>query len=359
MRVAVHVGQLLQPLPGGIGRYVECLVVHLGRAGVTVVPFAAGPQPDGLPPATEPYRDLGWPRGRWRYELWHRVRRPRVAGDADVVHAPSLAVPPTGRVPLVVTVHDLAFLRYPDAFTRRGVRFHTRGLELARREAAAVVVPSRFVGEELADQGFAPERVFVAPHGADAPPEADDRGDPTRRRDLGVNEPYVLFVGTVEPRKGVPALLAAFAGLRAGHPDLSLVVAGWRGWGRVDGLDAAGVVRTGPVGGEDLDALYRGAALLAYPSRYEGFGLPVLEAMARGCPVVTSAAASLPEVAGDAAVLVDPDDPDALAAGIESLLDDPDRRRDLADRGRRRALRFTWTACVEQHVAAYRAAVGP
>ena len=154
LRVALHAGQLLQRVPGGIGRYVEGLFRALPRAGVDVVSFAAG-DPSVYRAAEWPsFVPLGHPYAPWRYELWHRLRFPPVRIDADVVHAPSLAVPPTGRRPLVVTVNDIAFLRYPAMFTRQGIRFHRRGLELARRDARSVVVPSTFTRDELLREGF-------------------------------------------------------------------------------------------------------------------------------------------------------------------------------------------------------------
>jgi glycosyltransferase involved in cell wall biosynthesis len=369
MRVALHAGQLDQPVPGGIGRYVEGLLRHLPEAGVAVERFSAG---------------------RWRYEAWHRFRRPVVRVPGDLVHAPSLAVPPPGGRPLVVTVHDLAFRTHPECFPPRGRAFHEQGLALARAEAAAVIVPSEATAAELRDAGFEAARVHVARHGIDlAPlspletpgpdfpaaslnplqhmhphwqPAEGSLGAATPGGDqvLGL-EPrsYLLFVGTVEPRKGVDVLLAAHAALRRkGHPDLRLVVAGPPGWGETPPLDGPGVVAPGRIDEVTLDALYRGAAALAVPSRSEGFGLPALEAMARGCPVVASDAGALPEVVGDAGVLVPPDDPDTLAAALDRVLTDDSLATGLGAAGHRRAATFTWSACTAAHVAAYQAALG-
>ena len=170
---------------------------------------------------------------------------------------------------------------------------------------------------------------------------------------------YVLFVGTVEPRKGIDVLLAAYASLRRqGHPDLRLVVAGPPGWGETPALDGEGVVAPGRIDEVTLDALYRGAAVLAVPSRSEGFGLPALEAMARGCPVVVSDAGALPEVVGDAGVLVKPGDADALAGALDRILTDDALATALGAAGYRRAADFTWSACTAAHVAAYHAALG-
>lgn len=353
--VAVHVGQLLQPVPGGIGRYVVQLVAALPGAGVTPVSFATGARPPGVDGV---YVDLGRPAGPARYEAWHRLRRPVVRVPGQVLHAPSLAVPPPGRRPLVVTVHDLVFLHHPELLTPRGASFHRRGLDVARREAAAVVVPSAFGRHELVHAGFDAERVHVAPHGVTHfGPAIDPAAGAALLARRGVRPPFVLFVGTIEPRKGVPELLAAHAALRVAHPDLGLVLAGPRGWGPAPPLAAPGVVALGGVDDVTLEALYGAAVVLALPSHYEGFGLPVVEAMARGCPVVVSDAACLPELVGDAGVVVPSGDADALAGALERLVGDDDLRSTHAAAGRTRAVAFTWPASAAAHAGAYAAAV--
>ena len=374
MRVALHAGQLDQPVPGGIGRYVDGLLRHLSEAGVTVERFSAG---------------------RLRYEAWHRFRQPVVRVPGDLVHAPSLAVPPPGRRPLVVTVHDLAFRTHPECFPPRGRTFHERGLALARDEAAAIVVPSEATAAELRSAGFEAARIHVAHHGIDLdslnplesrgqqlpmigslnpyqqyhphwPPGEGPGGEPPTVAEqhegpvLGLRaRSYVLFVGTVEPRKGIDVLLAAHAALRrSGHPDLKLVIAGPPGWGETPSLDRPGVVAPGLIDEATLDALYRGAGVLAVPSLSEGFGLPALEGMARGCPVVASKAGALPEVLGDAGVLVPPGDADSLASALDSILTDDAHATSLGAAGHRRAASFTWAACTAAHVGAYHAALG-
>lgn len=354
--VGLHVGQLRQPIPGGIGRYVTEIGRGLRERGVTVRSFATGPPPAGFESG---HVDLGRPRGSLRYAVWHRFRRLPVAVEADVIHAPSLAVPPAGATPLVVTVHDLAFLRLPQYFTIRGLRFHERGLQLARAEAAAIICPSQFIAGELISEGFDPGRVHVAHHGIDDPPPTVDAtvAEVLDRYDLSA--PFVLFVGTLEPRKGLETLIEGYLALRRTRRDVSLVLVGARGWGHLPRLDRPGVRRLGAVPDHDLDALYRAAAVLAYPSEYEGFGLPVIEAMARGCPVVTSSVTSLPEVVGDAGRVVDPKDPDALARALGEVIEDEATHAAMREAGRRRARTFTWSASVDAHLAAYRSAAGP
>jgi glycosyltransferase involved in cell wall biosynthesis len=346
MKVAVHAGQLLQPVPGGIGRYITHLLPALPAAGVEPLAFAAGPAPDGI----APWVDLGWPRGPLRYEAWHRLRWPRVALDVDVVHATSLAIPPSGRRPLVVTVHDLVFLHQPELLTPRGVTFHTRGLELARRHAAVVVVPTEFGRNDLIAHGFDGTRIHVAPHGVDvAVRSAAPAPAPW---------PYLLFVATLEPRKGIDDLLEAHARLRRRHPELQLVLAGPKGWGAPPDTDRPGVIVAGALSDDDLDAAYRNAVALALPSRYEGFGLQVIEAMARGCPVVTSDAACLPEVGGGASIVVPTGDVTALTDALHGLLVDGQSRSAHAAAGLARAEGFTWSRSAALHAAAYRVAIG-
>ncbi len=353
MKVALHIGQLLQPVPGGIGTYAEALLEALPAAGVTPVPFASGTPPADAATRFPGFVGIGRPGPPLRYDLWHRLRRPRLRVAGDLVHATSLAVPPAAPRPLVVTVHDVAFLRYPELFTRHGVAFHRRGLDVTRKEAAAVVTPSSFTRDELLTVGFAPERVHVIPHGA--PPVFDftPEDDAVTLARLGVVAPFIFFVGTLEPRKGIDTLTAAFAALRADAPELSLVLAGPKGWGDVPDLEGDGVQTLGAVDARTADVLWRHALCAAVPSRYEGFGLPALEAMARGCAVVASDATSLPEVVGDAGLLVPPGDVGAWVDALRLMSGDPNRREALATAGAQRAASFTWEASARAHAAVY------
>jgi glycosyltransferase involved in cell wall biosynthesis len=356
MRVAFHAGQLLQPVPGGIGRYEIEVLRRLPQVGVDAVAFAAGDRPRGVPPRI-PWIDLGPPRGAFRYELWHRLGRPRVRIDADLAHAPSLAVPPVGEVPLVVTIHDVAFLRLPAKSTRQGVRFHIRGLELARRDADAIIVPSSFTGRELETYGF-DGRVAVVPFGVDPPvPRDPDEVDRAVAR-VGVERPYVLTVGTVEPRKDVPTLVHAVEILRRSHPALTLVVAGPKGWGEVTGIDRPFVRVIGAQPWTVLDALYRRADAFCLASLYEGFGLPVVEALARGVPTVATSGSALDELVVDGAgAQFTPGDAVQCAEELARVLDDPGLRSERARAGVARAAELNWDRCTAAHAEVYARAV--
>lgn len=358
MRVAIHAGQLLQPVPGGIGHYVQQILTHLPSQGVDPLALAAGPRPATISASTD-WVDLGPPRGALRYEMWHRLRGPRlrIPRSVDVLHAPSLAIPPAGDVPLVVTVHDVAFLRVPERTTRRGRSFHRRALAIARRDAHVVVAPTAFTRSELLSEGFDPDAVVTIYHGVDPPAPQGDRAVDECLASVGIQRPYLLSVGTIEPRKGLSLLCESFSSLRERHRSLSLAIAGPPGWGTVTGLDAPGIHVLGFVDPAVLDALYRRAAATVISSTYEGFGLPALEAMARGCPVVATAGSALGEVVDGAGVLFPPGDPVALTSALLAILDDAERSADLGRRGIDRAAAFTWDRSAHAHADAYALAI--
>ncbi|MGW6131526.1 glycosyltransferase family 4 protein [Cellulomonas sp. NPDC055163] len=365
LSVTLTVEQLWQPVPGGSGTYVRELAAALGaRADVDVRGLSArhGAPPDpswSLPPGLDV---VAAPLPRTAlYEAWNRARLPRAGRGADVVHATTWAVPGT-RVPLVVTVHDLAFLRSPEHFTSRGNAFFRRALDVVRREAAVVVTVSDATREDCERAGIAPERVRVVPHGVRVPAVGPDEVDRLRRRH-GLDRPYVLWCGTVEPRKNLRTLLEAFRHVLDDDPGVDLVLVGPSGWGDASAetaraalaLPEGRVHRLGSLSTADLHAAYAGARAFCFPSLWEGFGLPVLEAMAHGLPVVTSAGTATAEVAGDAGILVDPLDARALAEAIRTAT--ADRHGELAARSRTRAGAFTWEACAAGTVDAYRAAL--
>lgn len=284
------------------------------------------------------------------------------AGRLDVVHGPNSSLSAT-RARSVVTIHDVGPLRRPKDVTHRFASAFHAGVTDAVRRADRVLTVSDFTADEIADLLDVPRtRIETIRPGVSATFAAP--GDPSADRALllrhGVDGPFVLFVGTTNPRKNLPRLLDAFASARrtAGFPH-TLVVAGDRGGDDVRALAAArglgdAVCVAGYVDEANLAALYRTADTLAFPSLYEGFGLPVTEAMAAGCPVLTSDGSSLREVAGDAALLVDPASVDAIAAGLVRMLTDTALRGRLVADGRRRAATFTWERFAERHVALWR-----
>jgi alpha-1,3-rhamnosyl/mannosyltransferase len=255
-------------------------------------------------------------------------------------------------VPLVVTVHDAVAWAHTEWMSRANVVQHRLVVERALPRAAAILTPSAFTRDALRFK-LDPERgVDTHFHRADGAP-----------REGGL--PYLLAVRTLQPRKNLEAALAAFERAVDAGLEHRLVIVGARGWcdgallARVRGSRHAERIRlAGFVADDELAALYRGADALLFPSRYEGFGLPALEAMASGTPVVAARAGALPEVVGAAGILVDPDDPDVLATALLELLADADRQARLRAAGLRRAEAFTWAACAELTVAAYRTAAG-
>ena len=284
----------------------------------------------------------------------------------DVLLATNFLPPPTSSTGVVLVVHDLAHEVMPDTAPHHDARWR-RTFDRWVRRAAAVIVPSESTKRDLLARHDVAGEVHVVPHGAEpfAPPSAADVEQV--RAGFGIGGPYALFIGGIEPRKNLSALVRAFAML--GDADVWLVIAGGRtNWiphaaealrAEVAGLPSAvrrRVVLPGYVGGVVKRALLAGATAIAYPSRYEGFGFPVLEGFAAGVPVLTSSTSSLPEVAGDAAVLVDPGDPGAIAEGLRSLFDDPGLCERLIAAGRDRVRAFTWERSAARTAEVLRAA---
>jgi glycosyltransferase involved in cell wall biosynthesis len=284
----------------------------------------------------------------------------------DVLHSPDFIAPRRGRWRSVITVHDLANLRFPWTLTGAS-RGYYGGIRRAVREADAVIAVSEATARDLAELADArPEKVSVVYEAADPglnPMPAAEAMAIVRER-YGVEGPYILFVGTLEPRKNLPALLQAFSLLRREFP-ARLVVAGGTGWLSDEIFATArrlaladGVAFLGAIPPADLRPLYCAAQVLVLPSFYEGFGLPPLEAMACGTPVVVSNAGSLPEIVGDAGVIVSPEDPDDIAHGLGWVLGNERFRELLVERGFARAAAFSWDRAARETMAVYERVVG-
>lgn len=303
----------------------------------------------------------GLVREAWWYPagLAAAARRARV----DVVHAIASFVPLGMRAPLVLTVPDVLPLRHPELFPSVVVAHHRAVLVPRARRAARLLASTEHARGEIVDVlGVDADRVVVTPLGVEArfrPVVSDAR----RLRDrFGIDRPYVLCVGTLEPRKN---LVGALRGMRAAGlgDEVALVIAGGRGW-RNEAFEAEAahtgvpLIVAGRVTDDELIELYGGARCLVFPSLWEGYGLPALEAMACGCPVISSDRSALPEVVGDAGMLVDPLDAEAIGAAVRELVTDDARRAALAERGRRRAAGMTWARTAELTRAVYRELTG-
>ena len=355
--VAFLVDQLFGPAPGGQGTYIRELIPALSRVDpsleITLFHSRFHPTRREVEPWMEQHRteQLPWSMRR-SYPSWSLLGRPKLPQtlrSTQLLHAPTPAgVPPAGHGQRsVVTVHDVAFLARPDLFPRRWLWTYRAGLGRALRTADAFIAVSRHTADDLVRRAKAdPSKVHVVPLAASVP-KTEPPVEATLAR-FHIQRPYVLFVGTLEPRKNLIALIRAYRRLAGRGLAHSLVLSG--GWGWNSGplkqelsVKAQGsIVATGRVSSEDVDALYRAAEAVVYPSLYEGFGLPVLEAMARGIPSVISKTTSLPEVAGDAAEFFDPKSIDEMASAIERVIGDPELREDLRKRGLARAAAFSW-----------------
>ncbi|HXY46027.1 MAG TPA: glycosyltransferase family 1 protein [Acidimicrobiales bacterium] len=357
LRVALDVLPLAGP-PTGVGVCCDQLLRSLvARADVDVRAFAVARKAAGirerLPPGV-PFRPLAVPtrllHGAWRY-----LGIPTadfVAGPVAVVHGTNFVVPPPRGVATVVTVNDVTPWKYP-GLCAPATRSYPRLVQQAVRRGAFVHTASHQVAGELSELlGVRLESVRVIPYGV--PPPVPPPGPAL------VEGPYVLAISTIEPRKDYPTLVKAFAALAGAHSGLRLVVAGAEGRGSA-ALDAAvaatgladRVVRLGYVEDPVRSSLLAGARALAYPSLYEGFGFPPLEAMAAGVPVVATAGGAVPEVVGDGAVVVPVGDVAALAGALEQVLEDEVLRADLVRKGHAQVGRYSWAATAEAMVSLY------
>ena len=354
----------------GVGRYTRNLVsalAELDRENSYTL-FCAGDGPRRHDwPANFAVRTSPVPE-RFLIAGWHKLRLPipveRVAGPADIFHAPDFTLPPLRKAAGIVTVHDLSFLKMPQCADPGLREYLTQRVPVSVTRAARVIADSENTKRDLIELlGAPPEKVSVVYAGVE--PRFRAERNPGRlaqvRQRYQLPELFILFVGTIEPRKNLSCLISAY-GLMRRHTGLphQLVLSGSKGWLYEDifaqvqreGL-SQDVLFPGFVADEDLPALYTLADLFAFPSLYEGFGLPPLEAMACGTPVVASNNSSLPEVLGGAARFVDAEDVEGLADAMASVLGDVALRSRLVDLGRAQAARFSWEDAAQQLVQAY------
>lgn len=342
----------------GAGRYTRELGAALSREdGVTLlrVGFSQPRTSSAMRNAERAARALiSYP-----FEIGRQSSR----AGADLLHLPAPIAPVRAPVPVVLTIHDMMPWRHPGDYGRVSLRRERAFTRRLARSARRILVPSQFTrGEVIEHLDVDPGAVAVVPHGVDGRFRPHPAGLVERAHRFGIPPgPYVLWVGTPEPRKNAAALERAFRLVRREMGGVHLVMAGpWLADPAFDGVIAAddGVIRPGFVTDDELSQLYSEASCFVFPSRYEGFGLPLLEAMACGTPVIASNTGAMPEVVGDAGLLVDPDDDAAIASTVTSVLSSPALAADLRQRGLERAHEFTWAHAAALTADQYRDVLG-
>lgn len=355
----------------GIGRYVRelfraLLIMDLPHQYKL---FAACQSP--IPPEAQlptPIKRLPF-HDKWLMRIWHRARLPipveAITGKIDLFHSPDFTLPPTlPSTRTLLTVHDLSFVRQPESTNQKLRAYLNKVVPRSVLQADHVLADSQATMDDLIELwNTPPEKITVLHCGVEARfrPVTDKTilSGTRQRYGLGDN-PFILSVGTLHPRKNFLRLVQAFSSIANRFPGVSLVIAGGRSWQYADiiaepeklGIPGR-VIFPGFVDDSDLAALYSAADLFVLPSLYEGFGIPVLEAMACGTPVVISNRPSLPEVAGGAALTCDPVDVDDMVATLEKVLTDSTLRQDLIDKGKQQAIKFTWEKAAQQLAGIY------
>jgi glycosyltransferase involved in cell wall biosynthesis len=356
MRVSMLVQNLRRTASGGTGTYARGLLQGLDALDPRERPDVelTASRPRGRRGGPDPLAELGHPLrishlpGPLLTRAWdHGLVR--AAPGCDLVHTTSLATVEPGGAALVAAVHDLLWQRVPEAYPPRGLRWHDAALRRALQRADRFIVPAESVADDLREAGARPDAVIVIPMGSDHLPPPDLKSAAALLSRMGVDGPFLLSVGTLEPRKNLRRLIGAYERIRSRLPEpWPLVVVGPEGWGEPIG-SGAGVVVTGSILPAQLSALYATTRLLAYVPLVEGFGLPPVEAMGFGAPVVAS---PLPSTAG-AAFEVDPYDIDSIANGLLVVATDEGERERLALMGSERAGELAWSSVARRHLAVW------
>lgn len=359
MRIAIDASRTTTARVTGTERYALALIrelIQLNSAHDLTLYFRDAPPPDLFPPSPRvQQRVIPWPRA-WTHL---RFAAALAADRPDIVWVPAHTLPFVFPGKAAVTVHDLGYRHFPDAHPARQRRYLDWTTAHSARRAAVIFADSQATADDLARfYGTPPDKIRVVYPGVDVPPVGDLAAARAR---YGLPDRYFLFLGTLQPRKNIARLVQAYARWQAAHPGdaTGLVLAGKPGWLFDPAWTAGvnGVTLIGYVDDADRGALYAGALALVFPSLFEGFGFPALEAMGCGTPVLVSTTSSLPELVGEAAVLVDPLDVDAIAAGMARLSEDAGLRARLAADGPAQAARFTWARAAQGILDGLEAAV--